>query len=656
MDKQAFKYRMQNLKSYRENNPGKGYWDWKIRSFENGGEVDTFERKTRKDIARESLVDDRLDYERMFENQNQYQKDFARKWYTERAKNPKYSDQIGGDKLNTVLSSVDKATWKTPTEAMHDNLVNKGYTPTDRQIQQQLDVLKNKGTMGFANPNMYSYTSMKPFNTWHEGIGHIVGDNNPSILKANPDVYIQSNDPTYQDYINKANEKHAQTWDFRGNNQTMKDDEGNYYIDPNRQLTPEEVQEMIDKGAKIPEQWKGVVSPEEISLIHNTFADTGNKYDDNGVQYVAEGGEITRKPNTSTRTSYDRTNPYTGKPLATGIAKSVFDLEDAANLTPIGDAISINDTYQAIKQKDWEGAGLAALTMIPFVPMTVKQFRRKYKGVTPKPTVNMKVNKNATQNAINDFEREAQRRSEIINRGNNEGYRVAERLMEDPDYISRASEVYKKYGDDYLTTYADILQTYNDNPNLLPKSNLKAFPLNNPSRAAMEATYEATQRHIRGGEFPGIGEFNYRIDPSRTDLTGNVTTHEWNHYVDYLKNKSPKADANSNLFYQMSKDMDNVRIDSNDSYYKLPTEQKAYMNQIREYLFENGKINKRGDKVTQKLIKSTLNELSNNPLYDSAVRASKQFGGVSKYTKWFNSIPLLGIGAMGVNRYFNENE
>lgn len=165
MDKQAFKQRMQNLKSYRGNNPGKDYWDWKVDAFQDGGEVNAFERKTRKDISKQSLVDGRLDYERMFQNQNQYQKDFAKYWYSERAKNPKYSDQIGGDKLNTVLSSVDKATWKTPTEAMHDNLVNKGYTPTDRQIQQQLDVLKNKGTMGFANPNMYSYTSMKPFNT-----------------------------------------------------------------------------------------------------------------------------------------------------------------------------------------------------------------------------------------------------------------------------------------------------------------------------------------------------------------------------------------------------------------------------------------------------------------------------------------------------------
>ena len=33
MDRQAFKQRMRNLKSYRENNPGKGYWDWSEYSF-----------------------------------------------------------------------------------------------------------------------------------------------------------------------------------------------------------------------------------------------------------------------------------------------------------------------------------------------------------------------------------------------------------------------------------------------------------------------------------------------------------------------------------------------------------------------------------------------------------------------------------------------
>ena len=94
-----------------------------VKKYSNGGEVSEFQRKTRRDIMQESLVDGKPDYNKMFQNQNEYQKDFANYWYTERSKNPKYSDQIGGDKLNSVLSNIDKATWKTPTEAMRDNMV-----------------------------------------------------------------------------------------------------------------------------------------------------------------------------------------------------------------------------------------------------------------------------------------------------------------------------------------------------------------------------------------------------------------------------------------------------------------------------------------------------------------------------------------------------
>lgn len=39
MDRTEFKKRMQSLKSYRENNPGKGYWDWKVEQFDEGGEL-----------------------------------------------------------------------------------------------------------------------------------------------------------------------------------------------------------------------------------------------------------------------------------------------------------------------------------------------------------------------------------------------------------------------------------------------------------------------------------------------------------------------------------------------------------------------------------------------------------------------------------------
>lgn len=345
-------------------------------SYEYGGEVNEFQRKTRRDIMQESLVDGRPDYNKMFQNQNEYQKDFANYWYTERAKNPKYSDQIGGDKLGSVLSNIDKATWKTPTEAMRDNMVGQGYNPTDAQINQQLNILKEKGTKGFANPKAHSYTSLRPANTWHEGVGHMVGDNTPAILNASPNVRISNPDSSYEDYVNQANEKHAQTWDFRGNNSNLKDDQGNYYIDPNRQLTPEDISNMRSRGAKIPEQWESLEDA-DISELTNTFA--YNMYQD-PVQYMANGGEVGDPDDEFTKainTKLGRTPD--GRPLQQGL-KPVFDLEDAANLTPVGDVLSAKEAYDAVKQNDWLGAGLAGLGFIPFIPKGVRRIARQ----TPK--------------------------------------------------------------------------------------------------------------------------------------------------------------------------------------------------------------------------------------------------------------------------------
>lgn len=433
-------------------------------SYEYGGEVNEFQRKTRRDIMQESLVDGRPDYNKMFQNQNEYQKDFANYWYTERAKNPKYSDQIGGDKLGSVLSNIDKATWKTPTEAMRDNMVGQGYNPTDAQINQQLNILKEKGTKGFANPKAHSYTSLRPANTWHEGVGHMVGDNTPAILNASPNVRISNPDSSYEDYVNQANEKHAQTWDFRGNNSNLKDDQGNYYIDPNRQLTPEDISNM-----------------------------------------------------------------------------------------------------------------------------------------------------------------------------------------------RRAQQVKEKYGDDYTQIYADLIDAYNNSPELLPKAKRTAFEDN--ARARMATTTESTKRHMDGGEFPKMGEYEYQYDINGVPY--GTTIHEMNHNADYLKNKAADADANSNLYYWMRSALKPFsRIDPNTDkltkYYSKPTEQKAYMNQLREFMYANKMIDTRDQIVTPDLIKQAISKLPKG--MQSIKKASEQFKSMRSYTKWFNTIPLLGVGAVGANKYFTSNE
>ena len=612
-------------------------------SYEYGGEVNEFQRKTRRDIMQESLVDGRPDYNKMFQNQNEYQKDFANYWYTERAKNPKYSDQIGGDKLNSVLSNIDKATWKTPTEAMRDNMVGQGYNPTDAQINQQLNILKEKGTKGFANPKAHSYTSLRPANTWHEGVGHMVGDNTPAILNASPNVRISNPDSSYEDYVNQANEKHAQTWDFRGNNSNLKDDQGNYYIDPNRQLTPEDISNMRSRGAKIPEQWESLEDA-DISELTNTFA--YNMYQD-PVQYMANGGEVGDPDDEfiqAVNTKLGRTPD--GRPKEQGL-KPVIDLEDAVNVTPIGDVLSAKDAYNAARNNDWLGVGLATATMIPFVPRAISTVRRST------PTV--KNYRSSLSNALDKAVKLGEKERRMSARLNNETYETVQRLMDDPSYMRKAQQVKEKYGDDYTQIYADLIDAYNNSPELLPKAKRTAFEDN--ARARMATTTESTKRHMDGGEFPKMGEYEYQYDINGVPY--GTTIHEMNHNADYLKNKAADADANSNLYYWMRSALKPFsRIDPNTDkltkYYSKPTEQKAYMNQLREFMYANKMIDTRDQIVTPDLIKQAISKLPKG--MQSIKKASEQFKSMRSYTKWFNTIPLLGVGAVGANKYFTSNE
>lgn len=172
----------------------------------------------------------------------------------------------------------------------------------------------------------------------------------------------------------------------------------------------------------------------------------------------------------------DEIDRFTGGPLVRGL-KPLLDLEDAANFTPVGDAVAAYDVYDAVSNRDWSGAGLAALGLVPFMPMTVKQFRSKYKGITPKTkskggyghSFNTSVNKNITNNQldniVNTSTEDLAKRTKAVN----QSYNAAERLMDDPEYITRANQVKRQFGDDYTTAYADIINAYNDDPTKLPK-------------------------------------------------------------------------------------------------------------------------------------------------------------------------------------------
>lgn len=539
-------------------------------SYEYGGEVNEFQRKTRRDIMQESLVDGRPDYNKMFQNQNEYQKDFANYWYTERAKNPKYSDQIGGDKLGSVLSNIDKATWKTPTEAMRDNMVGQGYNPTDAQINQQLNILKEKGTKGFANPKAHSYTSLRPANTWHEGVGHMVGDNTPAILNVSPNVRISNPDSSYEDYVNQANEKHAQTWDFRGNNSNLKDDQGNYYIDPNRQLTPEDISNMRSRGAKIPEQWESLEDA-DISELTNTFA--YNMYQD-PVQYMANGGEVGDPDDEFTKainTKLGRTPD--GRPLQQGL-KPVFDLEDAANLTPVGDVLSAKEAYDAVKQNDWLGAGLAGLGFIPFIPKGVRRIARQT------PTVNRTF-----EQKVAEMEKRVGNRRKMMEEFYDQRNRTYE-LLNTPEARRRAADIDQKYGTEYNKVYDKLTKEYED---------ITSYVNMVEPEFVKDPDAFARIKPAKSGKKISLSEDNIT---KPEDFPTGLIRHEIGHYVDemaypggvpnnaYLRqlgkpSKYRPFEEVKDIFRSPDKALQDYR------YLRNPTEKKSIMNQFDEYLMNN---------------------------------------------------------------------
>lgn len=591
-------------------------------AFENGGEVT---RKSLKDIRKESTIGDKLDYNVMLQNQNTYQKEFATNWYKERAKNTKYRSQLGDGKLDKILSDIDKATWKNPTEAMKDNLISQGYTPTEQNIKSQLQAINAKGTKGFAVPSMYSYYGA-PRNTWHEGIGHIVGDNNPAILDSTPNISIPSNDPQYSDYINQANEKHAQTWDFRGKNQTLKDDTGNYYIDPNRQLSSDDIQEMIDKGAVIPDQWKDITT-QDISDLTNTFA-----------YNYAEGGEVGNPNDDFTKainTKLGRTPD--GRPKEQGL-KPVFDLEDAANITPIGDALSARDVYNAVTEKDWTGAGLAALGILPFIPSGLRQLKSTARYI---PSVSKSREQDLLNVAFDNIKQKREYLSDVANERN----RVLE-SVNDYAHRVRAEKADQMFGTNYSDTYKLLSDLYEHKFFSLPE----VQGLDMKEIGKMQAKKQANKKFVETGIGAGPEDFDFLVNPYRPIAADELARHELNHYTDFIISRNRDTSINNNMLKQLESSLKKTK-DIKGDYFRLGTEQKAYMNQLRTRMYNDKAIDSLEEPVSTTLIKKYMDSLDDK---DSIKRAYKQHKSLSAYTKWFNSIPLLGIGTIGVNKYFNN--
>lgn len=281
-----------------------------------------------------------------------------------------------------------------------------------------------------------------------------------------------------------------------------------------------------------------------------------------------------------------------GRPLEEGL-KPVFSIEDAANMTPIGDAISVKDTYDAVKNRDWLGAGLAALTVLPFVPSGLRNVKAAARYIP-----------------------------------------------------NRAEQADKIFGTNYSETY-DLLDDlyqhrYFDLPEVQPKDMVAS--------GRLQAKPFAEERFNKTGVGAEPNEFDLWVNTGMYRDPMQLANHEMNHYTDYIISRNIDTSVNNNMLKQLENSL--KQTDATD-YYRKGTEQKAYVNQLRTMLKQNGDIQNLDEPVSSTLLKKYLDKM---PDSDPIKKMSKQHKNIKTYTKWFNTIPLLGTATLGINTYFNNKE
>lgn len=175
------------------------------------------------------------------------------------------------------------------------------------------------------------------------------------------------------------------------------------------------------------------------------------KYADGGTIDEIPPQTTSERPITNFDPKGDPYNPTYGYNPGAGYVRSVFDLYDAP---VIGDALSIYDATQALKNKDWLGAGLAALTVVPFIP-TVSNYKKslnqqlnRITGITPD------ISKLQKQSDWNDLRN-----------------RSIERLY-DPEVRARAAKIKSDYNVDLQSTYDKIINQYENDYFSLPEAEI----------------------------------------------------------------------------------------------------------------------------------------------------------------------------------------
>ena len=566
MDRNAFKQRMQALKSYRESNPGKGYWDWKVQSFEDGGEV------SREQQAIQNAL-----------NAKGTPNQFMDTWNQARLATGNFNDQLGDGKLELQKANRDAtAIYKSPgkygfNSYLRGTPIIRSATMTEQEaIQKHVQFAEQ---FGYGTRTRMQNTNQKGL----VGTQITAGEYNPrgrAIYAPTEDVltheqahaskaYPQENriqeilggeNKATTDYLDRPTEVYSRLMDFREINN----------IDPNQVWDKKALKELKKTGTDV--DLLNRYKDDQLLDLFNTVADIGTERNYDQPQYLAEGGEVGDPDDEfiqAVNTKLGRTPD--GRPKEQGL-KPVIDLEDVANVTPIGNALSAKDAYNAARNNDWLGVGLAGLGVFPMISGGLKKIAREIPTVT-----------RTFERKVAEADRKAFTRRRTLEEYYDQRNRTYE-LINTPE-ARRAENIDKKYGTEYSKVYDELTKEYEniDSYRAMPDPEF----MRHPDAYAMIDPSKSKQIKISDD-----------LITKPEDMPPGLIRHEIGHYVD--EKAYPGGVPNNAYLRQLGKpskyrDFEEVKDLFKDpdkaldryKYLRMPTEKKSIMNQFDEYLMQN---------------------------------------------------------------------
>lgn len=458
MDRQAFKQRMQNLKSYRENNPGKGYWDWKVETFADGGVNDNLIGSYSNHTGTYTMyVPVTKEYEAVPEG------------FGEIANVHTPEVTITPQSNISLVEAVDKG---RRDAAPYVGAIVAGATlpamSSTNMLGKAIDLANI--VLDPTNPANYVKIPNIRLGRWSAKFPEY-GNQNKAFRQVNVDAV--------DDYINTGvvgPESKAHNAMRSAQNANKNSGGGSKHLLTlltkhfDTHVMFNKTKPFYGKDSKYPRvlvgdlrnpriNWKKVNHKGHKNIVEPVDPSAGNftvpieEFDiwrkakigwlrDQKANRFAEGGQTGDPEKERFYQATGRSS--SGRPLEEGL-KPVFSLEDAANMTPIGDAISAKDAYDAVKNRDWLGAGLAASAMIPFIPNVYRSLKSKISREVP--TVTRSFQRQVDANDLRrDLENNNRRR--VLEEYSDQRNRTYE-LLNTPEARRRAQIIDRKYGTEY---------------------------------------------------------------------------------------------------------------------------------------------------------------------------------------------------------------